>query len=380
MSNLVPTKDPRRGLPSASNMERYFHCNRSYLLEKQVPENERFTNEAAEAGDRIHFANETSDLSVLDSMTEQDLVERIREREEMIFNQWVDDHQIRDAEIRREERVWLLSNGIRACSAKLDFYAISPAKRMALIIDAKSGRKSVAPPVKNLQLRTAGVILAANYFLVGARVAIVQPLAKAQPSCDYSPDDIYNRGGAWDQLNEILRKVKDPDAKAVTGDWCTNCTAKHICEAAQEVVQSLAKLSGLKWATLAPAQKLDLWDRAKLAKKIVESIEQNIKAELTANPTAIPGLTKRPDSQVREITDAIGTYMVLQETFPELKPEELNVEFNKLASVSIGGLETLVRERRGGTRNEAIALVNKALVKQITWTPKSGSVVREKAP
>lgn len=365
--------DPRKGLPSASSIERYFACNRSYLLERQVPDTERFENEDALSGQRIHIANQTGDLSELESMKEEDLVRLIRQKEEQIFNQWCSDYEITDATLTREERVWLMSKGVLRASAQIDFYAFSEAKQRVLVIDAKSGRKVVTPPVRNQQLRTAVVILAAKYSIGGARVAIVQPLAKHQPQADYSADQI---NVAWDHLEKLLDAIHNPEAKAVPGTHCEWCEAKHICPEAKSRMLQVSALEGLKWALLPPAEKVRLWDAWKLAKVIGEQIEENIKAELRTNATALPGLTLTKDLQPRVVTDAVGVYGVLQEHFPELKPEELTAEFNKMIEFSLGALQTFYREKRGGTLKQAIAWVDSACKEFLARSTKSGFVKR----
>ena len=143
----------RKNRPSASSIERYVNCAGSWLLEQKVPESERFSTKDAERGTRLHRANEEGNVEGLE-LSEADLIVRTREIEQRIFNQWCEDHQVTDAEIIRERRWWLRKGDRDLCSAKLDFVALSEAKRLALCLDLKSGRKEVTPPVRNQQLRT----------------------------------------------------------------------------------------------------------------------------------------------------------------------------------------------------------------------------------
>lgn len=369
-------KDPRRGRPSASSMQRYHSCNGSWLLERNVPLDDRLSSKDAERGTMLHEANHVGDVSNL-TLSDADFIERVRQQEEQIFLLWRDEFNIpmNDIEIIRERRWWLMEGGSRMCSAQLDFVAISQKRRQALILDLKSGRKEVAPPPSNLQLRTGAVILTANYSLIHCRVGIVQPWAKTQPRTDYSADQLFE---AWTQLSNLLKAIENPAATRNPGPHCEYCPARATCPEAVGVVSALTSLKGLSWSSLPAQQKIVLWEKAKAAKSIIKQIEDLAKKELTNNPAAIPGLMKNPDGSQRSITSVIKAYTLLQNAYQNLKPEELNEKFDSFCTLSIGALEKWVRETQGGTEDNAKAWVNKELAECMGFESRSGSVVRVK--
>ena len=101
--------------------------------------------------------------------------------------------------------------------------------------------------------------------------------------------------------------------------------------------------------------------------------------ELAANPKAYDGfLEKRPDTQQRTINNVISAYEALKALFPDMKPEELNTQFTEMCEMSIGAVEELYRERRGGTKEKATDTVNKAFSGCLTYVPRSGRILRVK--
>lgn len=370
-----PNLDERRGLPSASSLERYFACPGSYQLSKLVKPEEIPTSKDAAAGTRIHDARAAGDVSDLE-MDEADLVKQMAETEQVIYAQWLDDYNIHDAEIHQEERVWLWEGNKRLVSARIDLFALSKSRRMALILDRKSGRKGVTPPARNWQLKGSLVILAANHSLVAGRVAIVQPFAKRQNPCDYSTDDIYGDKGAWDQLIDLLKKLEDPNAPRVVGTHCEHCPAKHICPEARNVLNEIAALKGLQWSTLAPDQKLKLWQSCKVVEKLLEQILPNIKHDVRNG--LIPGLTLTKDQFPRVITSPISTYGTLATEFvpahDDKAAQEFQRWFDESAEISVGAIEEYVRQKKGLTKDGAKSWVNEKLKAHITTTKREGYV------
>lgn len=361
--------DERRSKPSASNIERYWNCRGSWLLESQVPESERFTTEDAERGTLLHRANETGDVSDLE-LSEQDLIVRTREIEERIYNQWCEEFGITDAEIFRERRWWLHSDGEDMCSAKLDFTAISKDKKHLLILDLKSGRKAVTPAPRNWQLRTGVVIVAAGHGpLLGARVGIVAPLQRKQPSADYNPQHIADSAYA---LVKLLSEIESPTAPRTPGMHCEFCPARAICPEAKAKMLEVSALEGLRWSLQTPEQKVKLWDAWKLAQLIGKQIEENVKADVAANPEAFKEwLVKKPNTFVREITNLDGVYAKLEKEI-QFSPET----FTAMCSMSVGDLVKFVRLTTGKTEKAANLWINTLLAECIEKKERHGSIER----
>lgn len=363
--------DERRNRPSASSMELYFNCAGAWQLGQKVPEEERITNVDMERGTRLHKADEEGSVEDLD-LSEQDIVVRARQIEEQFYNAWIEQHEITDAEIVREHRWWLIdSNGHDLCSAKLDLVAHSVKRSAALVLDFKSGRKPVTPPVHNWQLRTGVVILAHHYAVTSSTVGIVAPHMKSQPMAFYDAPAIQ---ASVDRLLQRLREIEDPDAPRTAGYWCDKCPARHICPEARAQANKVVALDGLKWRSLTSARKLELYQLCEAALPIIDAIRENVKAELVANPNAIPGLRVTKPTHPRSISDAIGMYLILRKEFPDAPLEVLNNAFNAAVKIKVGEIEKFHRAIHGSSKTEAEAWLNQAAGPLVSKTERKGHV------
>ena len=366
--------DERRNRPSASAIELYFNCPGAWLLSQKVPEAERITNPYMEHGTMLHQADEEGSVEGLE-LSDQDFLVQARKLEEQAYNEWVARHDVTDPEIIREHRWWLIdSDGHDLCSAKLDLVALSHARSAALVLDLKSGRKPVAPPVRNWQLRTGVVILAHHYAITSATVGIVAPYQKTQPLAFYDTPAIF---ASVDRLTVLLKEIENPEAPRTAGYWCDKCPARHICPEALAQTNKVVALDGLKWKALTSQKKLELFQLCSVALPIIDAIRENIKAELKADPTSIPGLRLTKTTHPRSINDAIGAYLILQKEFPDVPLEAINAAFNSAVKVKVGALETLHRDIRSSTKAEAEAWLNGAAGGLIQRKARDGHVELE---
>lgn len=374
-------------LPSASRTELYWNCRGAKNLCKQVPPWEDVAGDPAVAGQRVHKALETGSADNLENYSEQDITQMISEKQQEIVKQWIKDESIEDARIVKEERIWFFMDGKPAFSAKLDVYVYSDAQKLALIIDAKSGRKAVTPPASNWQLRSSIAVLAKKLGLKGGRVAIAQPFAAHQSPCDYNHNAIYGEHGAIQMLSFLLKDINRPDAPRRAGIHCGECPARHICPEARAIVFQVASLDSA-WRKFTPEQKRELYERAKLATKIAEQIEKNVRAEIEHDPMAIPGLMIAEPSHPRKITNPIGVFLeMLKVCTPKTSEpvsddialmirEQVQAAFCEMTEMSVGKLEEWYREKFGGTKKEATAWLNKTMAEFLTTTVKRGSIVK----
>lgn len=295
--------DERLSLPSASAMPRIFACAGSFLAEQeaeteviQLPDG----SADAERGALIHKANETSDVSELDE-DDVELVERVRSIEEAITADWATStgDTLADIEIVREKRLWVGSQ----FSAQLDFLALNHKWKSALVIDLKSGRKKVAPPVRNHQLRACAVAVFVNYEYSPIRTAIVQPIVEAQSACDYNNAHL---NAARDRIVERLEYIKQPNLPRTSGSHCEYCRALPYCNEARKNMSIVIRGVNQRWDVASPVEKLAWFKAAKIAEKCASTIIDLCRAELKANPAAIPGLVKAPDQKPRRVTDVVG--------------------------------------------------------------------------
>lgn len=367
MITATQTKpNPRRGLPSASYFPLYANCPGAFHLIRNADEE---SNSDLERGRRVHEAIEEGDVSDL-GLSEQDLVIRIRQREEEIYTAWCDEMGgIKDAEIIRERRFWGVLGGVRF-SGQIDTVFMSHRAKCCCILDAKSGRKAVPESPRNWQLRAQAVLVGINHQMSHARVGIIQPLAKAQPLTDYSANDLYRIDGAMDQTEALLKKITDPEAPRTPGVWCANCAARGICPEAAGYQNSIVALEGFKWSALAPDRKRELWEKAAIATKIIKQIQTAIKKDVAAG--LIPGLTISEPTHPREITSTTKLFELLNELIPN---PAFRARFDEMSSVTLGALESYVAEQMSLSKVEAQAWINDKLREVITTTEKAGHVI-----
>lgn len=363
-----PETDERLGLPSASGIQRLVECPGSWNASRGLSSE---SNKDSERGDRLHAAWETQDGSELE-MPEKDFMALVHKDERRLLEVWAKRFDLEKEEvvIVREKRFWIHDDtNTPVCSCKVDFIAVAPGH--ALILDLKSGWKKVAVPARNWQLRTGAIAAWSELPRIrNVRVAIVQPFCEAEPPCDYDSIDLLTSEG---ELFDILKRVKDPNAPRIAGDHCTYCPAKHVCPEAHAPVQALQVNPVGKWAVMSPAEKLKLWDACQLADKVIKAIEKQIKSDLAANPEAIPGLVKKPDTSVREIKDSAELYGALLDAFPD-QAELVGQKFRDIVKVSVGDCTSLYRELKGCTADDADLWINPLVTKK----PRAGKVERVK--
>ena len=340
------------------------------MLGQKVPEEERFANADAERGTLLHRADEEGTTEGLE-LSDADFLVQARKIEEGMYNQWIEDHGITEPEIIREQRFWLNDGTRDLCSAKLDLLVVAQSQGHGLIIDLKSGRKAVTPPVRNWQLRTAVAIVSTVYGLSNIRVGIAAPYMTRQPLADYDPAAIF---ASVAQLDQLIEEIENPDARRTAGAWCNHCPARHICPEAQAYLNKVVALDGLRWRNLPAERKFELYQLCEAATAMIAAIRENIKAELKQNAASIPGLTLSKPTHPRAIHNAIDVYLTLQKEFPDVEINSLNDAFNRSVKVKISELETFYREVHGCTKADAAAWLNRVCAPIITTSTREGHV------
>ncbi len=228
--------DERKGVPSASGVERIHLCPGSWHLERGLPDGER--SEDADSGTRVHDV--WAGLTGVDTLS-------LEERETLDALQWLELQAIRTvfggldetAQVHREKRLWLYdANGVPMFSGKLDLYVIQGDH--ALILDGKTGRNETERASGNMQLRSQAVLLDkhAKATLESITVGIIAPWQEDRLTlCRYDGDHL---DAAEIELQQILDSAKDPLAPRTPSEKaCRYCKAKAICPEARDTALSL---------------------------------------------------------------------------------------------------------------------------------------------
>lgn len=344
-------------------MPRIFACAGSWGLERlaaaqSVIPDGKGESSAATQGTRIHEALEDSDTTDL-KYSEEEQVKIIRQREEEITKQWAEDLNIPFDEIKiiREKRFWFDGG---ATSAQIDTLAYWD--EFGLIIDAKSGRLKVPPPIQNWQLRAGAAAVVSELGFKHVRVAIANVWGRLMSPCYYTTEDM-NRIAVI--LREKLKEIEQPGLPLSVGEHCRYCSAIHACPAQREQMSVAIQQRQINWDLIKPEQKRPLWIAADMAEKAAKAIKDQIKADLAAGVDC-PGLAKKPDSSVRKITNTSAAYDQLPE---HVSPND----FLTHCSISLENYVTVYRDATGASKEQAEKFLES--LNFITKSPRSGSVV-----
>ena len=335
--------DERRGVPSASGLERVALCPGSWPLEQQCPPEEELS--FAAEGTLIHsvLAGEIPG----DALTadQQWVVDQCRDLEERVVASFGMD----DAEIEREVRLWFDDP---AFSGKPD--AIYRLGGKILCLDYKSGRGAVPSADGNWQMRALAVLAARHYGATEVLVAIIQPRAKESLTiCQYNESSLRQ---AEQMIAGIVRDSLSTDAPRVPGDkQCRYCRAKSICpeirnEALSIITPEALVAGSVTLPALTGEQLAEILPKCDLAEQVIKGAREQAK-NLLASGGDIPGYGLKEGASRREIPDA-------QKAFAALDDIITPAEFQAVCSVGLSKLEKLYGEKvglTGGALRNALA-------------------------
>ena len=351
------TNDPRRGLPSASSLERLHNCPGSWLATKDMPDE---SNADSEAGTRIHRALETGDMTGL-SADEEQTADLCDIQAGQVMADWLAQSTNPEFHTFKEQRLGLTRIGgvvDVTDDTKADLVFTGQADLIVidgnrgLCIDFKTGRSEVESAKANLQLHGLAVMAARRWRLESVRVAIVQPWAGPASVADFDSETL-KESRYW--LMEVLKEVKDATPNDLNpGDWCKYCKAKAVCPAlrsvALEPVEHMALTLPADDATaraalfarameMTPQTLTALYRGLKLVGWYQAAIEGAMRKRVEEGE--IPGYRMKPGQMREKINDVSKVWA---------KCEGLGVKahvFTGACSVTKDALKTLLRDATG---------------------------------
>lgn len=284
--------DERKGLPSASSMERYMLCPGSFAAEQGQPEE---TSEDAEIGNRIHaaLAGETVTPPLTDD--EERTMEACRSQAQALLDAIIPHRD----ELILERRYWRANQW----SGKPDVVAIDSIFAEGIVIDYKTGRGEVASAEGNMQLRALAVLVSMEHRLGKVTVAIVQPLAGESSVCVYRQDDLRK---ARIEISDILTAIYQPNApRRPSAKACKYCKAKATCPEAVAMTEAAPISVSRDGNTLVmtPERMAEFLAQIPAIEAVVEAVRAKAKRMLEADPQSVPGWTLKPGSVRESITD-----------------------------------------------------------------------------
>lgn len=323
------SSDPRRGLPSASAMFRLANCPGSQTLIlslREAGKHYELPSPEAASGIRIHNFEA---LDALGSTAQAEDFFRAMNSEERAVSRKM--AEIRNSlvgeflgngsekEIIVEKRFWYRQNFTPRFSGQPDFIAIKD--KRALVINYKSGRLEAEPAADNLQLRTEAVLLKHNRPDLEQIIAsIVEPLVSWESEAvGYDQKDMAI---AEQEILAFVTRAQWDTQKRVPGAWCRYCPARAHCREALAYVESIPSPRPENLIRELPRGDAGtaLWEKIKVAKKLIETIEETYTRILEDEPTALPGFILpekgRPRRRViypEKLKTALAQYLTSEE-------------------------------------------------------------------
>jgi hypothetical protein len=361
MSDLP--NDPRRSLLSASKFARAANCPGSVALENEIRSRGRhyeLPDSARASGIKIHEwlalealgkALDETNLSSDERATAKMCVE-LRNNS---LASW--DRGGKETQLFIEKRFWYRRGARPLFSGQPDYVKIDYENHRALILDYKTGRLEAEEAADSLQLR-AEVVLIKDSFedLQEISAGIIEPWI----SWD-SVHVIYRGDSLREAQNQVLAiadsTVWDAD-KRVAGHWCRYCSAKAYCSEAIEFAQKITKFYPEKMVAELPRGEAGttLWEKVKVAKKLLEAIEAAYTRILEDVPDALPGYILPEKGKARR-------RVVYPERLKEALKDYLSgPEVDGCAEYRLGKIEELLRIKHKIIDDKEV----KALVKTLT--------------
>jgi hypothetical protein len=351
------------------------------------------SSDDAKMGQLLHgyYANPKLDRLVL-KPAHRDLLKIADDIDTFIFQRVAEQFQIADNEPfeeGREDRELVALAGTEvATPGHCDRWRLYPEKKILVIIDLKTGFKEVTPAAANYQLRTYCIGGAEEWDAEQIVVAISQPrlsFDRRVTMAAYSRQDVFDASA---ELTSIRAASARKDAPLVAGDeQCRWCRAKLVCPAYQAAINDGMALVQIEPGTPtkreADAREIvancsdEQLDRLLVAIQFAGYVADPAKDEArkrkTENPDRLPEWKLGKDSAIREIADTKRAVSLLS-----LRGELSKDQIFDCASLAIGKLEELYRQKTGCTWKEARDVIEKTIGAVIELKPKRGSLTRVK--
>lgn len=359
MKHTLPDSlDERGDLPSMSSIERIMLCPGSeQLIARLRPAlPERPEDEWTQSGSRVHdaLAADDGDESAMDGLdeSEADFAERAKAEVARLLEQF-GFGQTAQVIIKDRTRLWLHDDTLNAvASGQPDLVIIENGR--FLLVDYKSGWGGATETRSNPQLLGYAVLVAEPYPVTGGHIAVIARARKLQVA-EVTRDDLANWRAA---ILSAIALSKTPGAPRFAGHaQCAYCPARPLCpEAWAKVIETLSFTP----ETLLDGRDRDRFLLAKHASKTIAAYLALLKAKITENPDAVPGLRKKADAPTFSISDGAAAWQQLQAFMPlEQFLSACKPSLNGLASVLTGGKPSVKKLTKDGEikRNEIIGLL-----------------------
>jgi hypothetical protein len=210
-------QDERDGYPSASAMNRIMHCLASHYVYGKYPNKDTYSSKR---GDKIHKALEISDPS---GLSKSDMV--TYDRCVFMEGHLVNAMGFEGTEIVREKRFWFHYGFDPVWSGKIDVAYIDTNRKIALVINYKTGKSEQIPLEHNWQAVCESILILQEFALYSIIYAQIQPLRSPKPQTR-----IFHKNDLELQSIILLNWLTQKEnTLAKAGEHCNFCLGKDDC-------------------------------------------------------------------------------------------------------------------------------------------------------
>jgi len=230
---------------------------------------------------------------------ERAVAKKAAEIRDQLVNEWLGGKPANGKPII--EKRFYYRQGITARFSGQPDYVLIDGTR-ALDINYKTGRKEALSAADNLQLRTEIVLLKHNYPELTEISGVID-----EPFVTWDPERvIYREADLLKAENQILGFVDRADWEKETrvpGPWCEYCPARAYCREARGYIQTIPNPEVGAIMEQLPRGELgvQLWEKIKVAKKLLATLEETYEKILEDEPDALPGYLLPKEGKARRI-------------------------------------------------------------------------------
>lgn len=324
--NTEIKEDVRLGLPSASGLDKLWHCPGSRAAEKDLPELK--AEEVTEAGDRIHASFASGDDDDLE-ISEREINERAVNLEKFAVEKWKEDFRVVKVvkEVRDCERYWIRDHKLNQIASALpDVVHIGECDSgtlSALCLNLKTGFKEQTPSERNWQCRTEILAVFEEHpGITTARAGIIASrLYTKLDTTDYDARDFAN---IKRDIDFASWRSDQPDAPRNAGSHCRWCKARGSKNCPESLTYAMVASQATEFSAinnsldvaavvgrLTPSQLKMVYERKSLAVEIMDASVQRLKG-LPSDQLALIGLKLVDGAQLKPVTNIPLAYQRLE--------------------------------------------------------------------
>jgi len=379
--------NPFSDVPSASRIERIYHCPASLQMERAAPKRIEDTTDA-DAGNEVHgiLSDDVSEDEA--SASAAQTAEMCEDQVQRLLADWLMPGETHLAYKELRYGMTTLGNvAIVREDSRADFVFTGQFDRLyvqgnrGLLVDFKALHGAHTEALNNPQLASLAVLVARRHKLTSVRVALVQPWKGKPTVADYGDAALLQASSWLHQTLQNATAATPEDRKA--GKWCNYCKSNSVCETfrdaqlqAIEVIDP-ATIAGMDdetqkaamWAracALSPEQHAAAYNGLAMVKRYAHAIGASFKARVEAGEIA--GYTIREKKGKRSISDVATVFG---------RAADLGVTaeaFTAECSIALGALNTLLKTATGA-KGKALEAIAAEVLRDATETNKGSTEV-----